>query len=76
MIMRMVMMMIMYIIAITLLSYRTVINKESAENDNKGLCIVNCGAIKKIQHSLKNIQQSCTHSNDQVLIRETKRPYS
>ena len=70
------MMMIMYIIAITLLSYRTVINKESAENDNKGLCIVNCGAIKKIQHSLKNIQQSCTHSNDQVLIRETKRPYS
>ena len=74
--MRMVMMMIMYIIAITLLSYRTVINKESAENDNKGLCIVNCGAIKKIQHSLKNIQQSCTHSNDQVLIRETKRPYS
>lgn len=31
--MRMVMMIIMYIIAITLLSYRTVINKESAEND-------------------------------------------
>lgn len=55
MIMRMAMMIIMYIIAITLLSYRTVINKESAENDNKGLCIVNCGAIKKIQHSLKNI---------------------
>lgn len=55
MIMRMVMMMIMYIIAITLLSYRTVINKESVENDNKGLCIVNCGAIKKIQQSLKNI---------------------
>ena len=27
------MMIIMYIIAITLLSYRTVINKESAEND-------------------------------------------
>lgn len=45
--MRMVMMIIMYIIAITLLSYRTVINKQSAENDNKGLCIVNCGAITK-----------------------------
>lgn len=72
----MVMMIIMNIIAITLLSYRTVINKESAENDNKGLCIVNCGAIKKYNTVLKTLQQSCTHSNDQVLIRETKRPYS
>ena len=31
---------------------------------------------KKYNTVLKTLQQSCTHSNDQVLIRETKRPYS